>query len=665
MRRRIKPIYLITLVAITILITTNCLSSFAGKLSNPYTNSSQFTRLPFGTHSHWLQPWRAYLETVPATKFLDGIGIVFKPKQNPELIAQMLAKQGIRQARFEIGWGSLDYDDETKLNRAKETTLRARLLALKKFGIRPLILINGNHGRPCPMKLFQRELTQDAHGGETQMKLKNVTDLKVGYSGIFKLTKRSWAAEYLITDISDHTVTLSKPLPKDLKAGTTVSIATLKYRPFSVPGSDDYQDTMAGWKLYVASVANFVTDTLGTQMSSDKGFDLEIWNELTFGSNFLNINKYYTGKPYLYQERSIWDNLVQETANYVNDHPLDFQGVQITNGFSNTIPWPASSTLPARIRALSRHPYPKMDNYPEDERRSRPINALYQQEDKSAFVPTYSVFFPEHSATALRTETLVRNMGPITSEIYRNTEYGRYARKINGKIIPTPVWITEVNTSPINYDSRIFDEQALAIKAKTTARYFCFFLNKGVERVYLYRAAEDNKNFGIVSNKFLDYARENITYPNDDNSYTSPALKTIGRIVAKMSEQVDPNLIDTRQLEVISISDTHDHYQFEGDGTTAHPNLYNRDVFTFLPFQINAKKFIIPYYVMTRNIMTDLNPEKFTITIKGVNGKKARVSAYDPIKDQVVPTEIIRRSPNSLKLSLITKDYPRLLTIEE
>jgi hypothetical protein len=36
----------------------------------------QLTRVTFGSYSHWLQPWRAYLETMTASHFLDGMGIV-------------------------------------------------------------------------------------------------------------------------------------------------------------------------------------------------------------------------------------------------------------------------------------------------------------------------------------------------------------------------------------------------------------------------------------------------------------------------------------------------------------------------------------------------------------------------------------------------------------
>ena len=74
---------------------------------------------------------------------------------------------------------------------------------------------------------------------------------------------------------------------------------TLKYRPFSVPGSPDYNATMNGWNTYVRNVAKFAAETLGTTQAADKGFDMEIWNELTFGSQFLSINNYYAKAPFV------------------------------------------------------------------------------------------------------------------------------------------------------------------------------------------------------------------------------------------------------------------------------------------------------------------------------------------------------------------------------
>ncbi|MFB8790587.1 MAG: hypothetical protein U7123_17485 [Potamolinea sp.] len=663
----IKSIQWIILAAIALVLTVTCTSSPAGTLATQYTDPAQFTSVPFGSHSHWLQPWRAYLETVPATTFLNGIGIQWNvsDQANPELIAQMLVKSGIARARVEMSWNHIDFDDETKLVSSFADNIRSQLLALKKHGIRPLILLNGHHGQPCPIKFVERPLAVNAKTGDTTVQLKDVSELKVGYSGLSYLKDDDdKAASLLITKISGNNLSLSKPVPKDIKAGTKIVIATLKYRPFSPPDSQDYRKTMEGWQRYTGTVAKFVAEVLGTTQSNDKGFDMEIWNELSFGSYFLYINAYYEPEPYKYNEDSIWHNLVKETAAYVNAHPQDFQGVLFSDGLANTIPWPASSTNPARITALSKHPYAGRKNYPKEEQKSILINALYQ-EDKSGFVPSYSVYFPEYFATLLQTETLIRDMGPITSE-FGGHKRGRYARVINNTVIPNPLWITEVNMSPAEDNPKITAERAFALKAKTTARYFCFFLNKGVTQVHLFAADGGDKALGIVKESFLKYAEQpNAVYPTDDTSYTSPPLATLGRIVAKMSQQIDRNLKTTRPLQVTSISDTHNHYQFAGDGTAAHPNLYNRDVFAFLPFQVNAKRFIIPYYVMTRDIMKDLPPEQFTVQIKGLKGEGASITSYDPINNKDVPTVIKSKGTDSLELVLTATDYPYLLTVQE
>jgi hypothetical protein len=339
--------------------------------------------------------------------------------------------------------------------------------------------------------------------------------------------------------------------------------------------------------------------------------------------------------------------------------------VLFSDGFANTIPWPASSTNPARITAISKHPYAGRKHYPKEEPDgNRSINALFQ-EDKSAFIPKYSVYFPEYFATALQTETMVRDMGPITSDIFE-TKHGRYAREINGKVVPNPIWITEVNMSPVEDIPNITAERSLQLKAKTTARYFCFFLNKGVTQVHLFAMDGGDKGLGLVKENFLKYAEQpNATYPANDTSYISPPLAVTKRIVSTMSQQIDSKLTNTRKVELVSISDTHDHYQFAGNGTAAYPNLYNRDVFAFLPYQVNSKRFVIPYYVMTRDITKDLPPEQFTVQMKGIKGDGASVTVYDPINDKDVPVNITAKGADTLSVNLTATDYPYLLILQE
>ena len=132
-----------------------------------------------------------------------------------------------------------------------------------------------------------------------------------------------------------------------------------------------------------------------------------------------------------------------------------------------------------------------------------------------------------------------------------------------------------------------------------------------------------------------------------------------------MKRNLDPNLTKTRQLQLDSIRDTHNHLQFVGDGTAAHPNLYNRDVFAFLPYQVNSHRFVIPYYVMTRDVTKNLPPEQFTIQISKLKAEGATVSVYDPMHDRTVPISIDRRGQHFLNLTLSATDYPYLLIIQE
>src|ERR1019366_1008662 len=133
-----------------------------------------------------------------------------------------------------------------------------------------------------------------------------------------------------------------------------------------------------------------MTEILGTQNAADKGFDLEIWNELTFGTKYLTINNYYATKRYDYNEDSIWTNLVRETAAHIAAKGTDWSGVKIEDGFGNTIPWTASSQEPSNVVAIGKHPYVSSNTtYPRDQRGGDYINALLEKEAIPGFIPTY------------------------------------------------------------------------------------------------------------------------------------------------------------------------------------------------------------------------------------------------------------------------------------
>ncbi|MCC6177966.1 MAG: hypothetical protein IT305_21915 [Chloroflexi bacterium] len=626
-----------------------------------YTNPAYLTAVPWGAHSHWIQPWRAYLETVPAATFVDGLGMHLNLQgENPDLVLRMLAEHGIRTVRIEVGWGRLTYDE----SRFDMPELSPLLAAAQQYGVRPLILLNANHGQPVPMETVMRTAPLGALPGATKLRLDDTSGLRPGYSGLSNLTEH-WAAEVLITGIDGNTVTLSKPLPVIIAPGARVQIATLRYRPFSAPGSADYQETLNGWLGYVDRVAAATTAALGTDGAADKGFDLEIWNELTFGSKFLSINNYYAGAPYKYAESDVIHDLETATAEHVAADPTRFGGVALTDGFASTSPWPAASTEPARVTALSKHPYPPRLRFPADEQRGQGHVGLNALGRPDKYVPNYVARFPEYFGTAIQTETLIRDLAPLTTTI-GGTEHGRNARPGD----PVETWITEANLAHdwTGMSPALPPDAIGPFKAKVAARFVAFYLNKGASRLYLFALndAGPNDDVNMVADTFLALARQpGTTYPADDTDYTSLPLRVLARMAARFADGLDRSLTETRPLTVTSVTDTHNHAQFPGDGSTEHPPLYDREVLAILPYQVNATRFVIPYYVMTRDILQSLAPEQFTVRLRGIRGTDAQVSVYDPLGDTDVPVDVLAADANSLTLSLTAADYPLLLSIEE
>ena len=102
------------------------------------------------------------------------------------------------------------------------------------------------------------------------------------------------AADVLFKAVKpDGTATLSKPLPSDLAPGSYPA-TTLRYEPFGPPRRSDgspnpaFERTLRGWLRYVGVVTREARKVLRSD-----NFDVEIWNELSFGSDFLYADRYY------------------------------------------------------------------------------------------------------------------------------------------------------------------------------------------------------------------------------------------------------------------------------------------------------------------------------------------------------------------------------------
>ena len=611
--------------------------------------------LPFGLRSHWLQPWRAYLETVPASRLRGGLGIVFNVEPNEaDSTARLLAAVGFRRARVEIGWSNIAWGNRPRLK--DPDRFRAILRALKRHGLRPLILLNAHHGNPGPMRRYTVRIAQPAPAGARTLVLDRASAAKVapGRSGLDSRALYK-AADILFTSVDGTTVALSKPLRRNLRPGKYPA-STLRYEPFRRPDDPLFERTMRGWLTYVGLVTREVKATLGNNR-----FDVEIWNELSFGSDFLDLNRYYEpavlgGDPIATQ-----DAILRRTVAFLRDPAHGVARIGIGNGFGTERPWEAGSTSPVGLTAIDKHPYSRRVRFPQPGRYSgdRAVDALgrvdERQDEEGAwhdgFSPSYSAFLPEYYLTAIQTEHLVRDLSPMTTDLL-GTPHGRFTHPKGGR--PPAVWLTEFGLDPSEVPAAALPQ----VKTKMALRASSAWINKGAAAIYFYA---------------VHHGRWALYKPGAPGG--GQVLRALRRF---MSAFAGPARLQRRQhLRLEAVTDRHNRRQFDGDGTAAHPPLYDRDVVAFLPFQVANRRVVASVYVMTRDLLKahrpqrprgdprryDLPPERFRLTIGGVAGLGTGVRATDPLSGKDVPVRVVSRGGGRLVVELALTDWPRLLLL--
>ncbi len=272
---------------------------------------------------------------------------------------------------------------------------------------------------------------------------------------------------------------------------------------------------------------------------------------------------------------------------------------------------------PPGLTAIDKHPYYGIKRFPASSvvNGIRPLDAFGRTDFTESFaadggllrtdryVPRYDAFFPEYALSAIQTEHMVRDISPITTDVY-GTPHGR--RTGHG---PT-VWITEANLDPTGADPSNPDNpggpplgqltagDVSRLHAKAALRCYTAFANNGVSTIHLY-AVKADENLALVDPSFFSSLKASgSAYPGDAAGGVTP--RAVGRLAATLDGTVeDP---DPHQVQLLEVADDHDHKQFEGDGTPAHPPLYDRDVVAFLPFQVTPGHFVASVYVMTRNM---------------------------------------------------------------
>ena len=401
-----------------------------------------------------------------------------------------------------------------------------------------------------------------------------------GKTGLNALDGGYKAADVLFTAVDrSNTATLSKPLPRALAPGPYPA-STLKYSPFSPPRLADgrpnpaFEATRRGWLTYVGAVTGEVKRVLG-----DDDFDVEVWNEQTFGSDFLTRNTYYD-PPVDASGVVVTDEILKRTVAWLREPAHGVSHVGIGDGFANQTPFPAGSTSPPGLTALDKHPYPPLRSFPGATVFDlvRPLDARGRPEGRrdpqgrwhDAFVPSYTAFFPEYLLSAIQTESMVRDLSPIKTSIY-GTAHGRHTNP-SGAPAPT-AWITELNVDPLARNPKFSARDIRHIQAKAVLRSLTAYVNKGVRAIHFY--ADTGPRLGLIDPAFFGAAGAAAAGdPGDVNG--GQTLTAVRRLVGTLSgARPVPR---PRRITLRAISDAHGHRQFDGDGTAAHPPLYDRDV---------------------------------------------------------------------------------------
>ena len=660
---------------------------------NDPIDPAYLTEMPFGMQSQWIQQWRAYLDTPPATALADGMGVNFNvPASQAQVTAQLLAASGIKRARYEISWSSISYSNPTAF--ADPSYQSTVIAAMRNNGIRPLILLNANAGTPCPTKAFTATLTAAAPAGATTVQLDAATAAQVvpGYSG---LNSNGDAAGIIFTAVNASDVaTLSRPLPSALSAGAYPA-STLLYQPFAQPlladGSPNpqFEATLTGWLDYVRATMNLVTAEYGSD-----NFDVEIWNELGFGSDFLNLSNYYQPLPNA-TEGNTDDAILDATVSFLRDPANGWPDVQIGNGFTNQTGVDSGALQPVGLNAIDKHPYSQLNSFPAAESSSQGLNALGQPDYTYVngkitpnFVPTYNAFFPEYWLTGLQSETLIRDIAPIettTKSVFAGglgadlVPLGRNTAPLGGS--PLSMWVTEDNMDPTvmnNVPDALTASDYAHIHAKAALRTYVSDIGKGVQAVDLY-AVDGYPQWNLVDPAFFTAAEVGTTgtYSYPGTALGGPVMDATRRLAATLAGA--QTITTPRPLSLLGIATDSTAYQWLGDGTAAHPTLYDRDVLFFQPFQLTSDSWVAAVYVMTRNIAevyneslpstdptrTDLPPENYQITVGGVDAANLTASATDPLSGASVPVEIISRQGDVATLQLPVTDSPRMVTLDD
>lgn len=607
-----------------------------GAQGAPYVDPTLLD-VPWGNYSFTRQGWRGYLETVPAARFRQGLGIVWgqtPPGKSADEVAAMLAWAGFQRVRLEIPWGDVAWD-ETGLTQVSAQRVRAVLKALKHHGLRPLVLLNANHLQPCPVRWREFRVQRAAPAGARMLIVSgDAGGLQPGQVTVMSLADGVTAGPLIdeYDAYADGTVRatrllLSKPLGRRVGAGEVLRAAVLRYAPLYPVGSPQFEATTQGWLRYVELVTRLVESSYGTDY-----FDVEIWNELTFGSAFLDIANYRDAPrdprtpEFLHPGGSAWE-LARRTSDLLKrSHPH----LRVIWGFSNSTFFHVKiPELPGGMDGQSYHPYGTGRRCFSDLVRGKRQLLL------DDYVPQGCAVQPEGYAQAWQqTESLLRFLAPAARGVHPPNS------------VSFAHFITEHGFAPAEIG---ITDGALAARARAAfvLRAALLWLNKGLTALYVFDAYEPGvTGFGILGEG------------DKESNATLSSLRRVNDALAGPD-----SVLAGRQLSLEVEREGAPMGVLPGDPDGRY--LPQQDAAAFLPYQTHTHRFVVASYVMTQDFPRPLAPQPYRVTVRGLDGRGVQVRYLAPESGNFEPATILAATADSVTLRLFLTETPRLLELQE
>jgi hypothetical protein len=292
--------------------------------------------------------------------------------------------------------------------------------------------------------------------------------------------------------------------------------------------------------------------------------------------------------------------------------------------------------LPPGIEGQSYHPYGTGTQHFTGE------STRADQRNLEGFVPRYDIRMPEgFMQTFIQTECLMRLLNPLE----RLTKKPPGTFRFRHYMTEHGVLAQECGVSDQN--------EAWKLKTLCVLRSFCLWLNKGIDVLHYFNAYEnDSRSFGILPVDLPSFSVD-----TRFEKVATPPMRAMANLLGAFRGSVVLDKTQPLQIEVTALGAQRP--VFQGDDT--HPALWEREVFTALPFQIDRGKHLIAVYVMSRDATKAVPPESYRLTISGAAGRN--VTCYDPLLDKTVPVAIGRNDAQFVEVTLPVVDYPRLLIL--